>query len=86
MSHYIERNCPIYGMFMMDVDGSADCDECPDWKERKEFATANAVRIYMDGDKWCAVKGDFENLQESPAGFGYSPEGALNALIAERKR
>lgn len=33
-------------------------------------------RVFMDGDSWCAVFPDFINLQESPAGFGTSPEEA----------
>lgn len=33
-------------------------------------------RVFMDGNSWCAVKSDFINLQESPAGFGDTPEEA----------
>ena len=38
------------------------------------------VRIFKDGDKWCAVYEDFVNLQESPAGFSKTREGALYQL------
>jgi hypothetical protein len=31
-------------------------------------------RIFIDGDKWCALYGD--NLQEGVTGFGDSPEKA----------
>lgn len=31
-------------------------------------------RLYIDGDKWCALYG--ENLQDGVAGFGDSPEMA----------
>ncbi len=41
------------------------------------------VRTFMDGNKWCAVKPDFVNLQESPAGFGDSREEAIAALHTE---
>lgn len=34
------------------------------------------TRVYKDGDMWCAVKPDFVNLQESPAGFGKTPQEA----------
>lgn len=37
------------------------------------------IKLYKDGDQWCAIYGDFANLQESPAGFG---ETALEALAA----
>ena len=32
-------------------------------------------RIYIDGDKWCALYGD--NLQDGVAGFGSTPEAAM---------
>ena len=32
-------------------------------------------RLYIDGDKWCALYGD--NLQDGCAGFGDTPEGAM---------
>ena len=32
-------------------------------------------RIYVDGDKWCALYGD--NLQDGVAGFGNSPAEAM---------
>lgn len=37
-------------------------------------------RAFMDGNAWCAVMPDFTNLQESPAGFGRSPEEARRDL------
>ena len=39
------------------------------------------TRVFLDGDAWCAVHPDFVNLQESPAGFGTSPEEARAALL-----
>lgn len=38
------------------------------------------TRVFMDGNAWAAVRHDFINLQESPAGFGDSPEAARAAL------
>ena len=40
------------------------------------------VRTFMDGNAWCAVRPDFINLQESPAGFGSTREAAISALAA----
>ena len=37
-------------------------------------------RVFKDGDMWCAVGPDFINLQESPAGFGETPELAREEL------
>jgi len=46
---------------------------------------ASAICFYKDGDKWCAVHGDFVNLQESPAGFGDTFEDALSDLMSVNK-
>ena len=35
-------------------------------------------RIYIDGNKWCALYGD--NLQDGVAGFGDSPAEAMDAF------
>lgn len=40
-----------------------------------------ATRVFMDGNMWCAVDPDFQNLQESPAGFGETPELAREELM-----
>lgn len=40
------------------------------------------VRAFKDGDKWCAIYPDtFENLGESDAGFGDTPQEAINNLF-----
>ncbi|MFA7121372.1 MAG: hypothetical protein WC277_07810 [Bacilli bacterium] len=41
------------------------------------------IRITLDGDKWCALRG--ENLQVGESGFGDSPEGALRNLLRIEK-
>lgn len=38
------------------------------------------TRVFKDGNSFCAVRADFINLQESPAGFGNTPEAARAAL------
>lgn len=40
------------------------------------------LKLFKDGDQWCATLGDFENLEESSAGFGPS---ALDACVALAK-
>lgn len=39
-----------------------------------------SMRVFMDGNTWCAVHSDFINLQESPAGFGDTREQAIQNL------
>jgi hypothetical protein len=39
------------------------------------------IDLSMDGDMWCAVFRDFQNLQESPAGFGKTRKEAVIELI-----
>jgi hypothetical protein len=42
------------------------CDD-EDGQQYADFIGAN---IQRDGNKWCATRKDFKDLQESPAGFG----------------
>ncbi len=48
---------------------------------RKTNLPKGSIVLFPDGNMLCAVHGDFENLQESPAGFG---EGVLAALQSLR--
>ena len=50
--------------------------EC-DNEDAAEFSAHIGVRLYRDGDAWCATYNGAGNLQESPHGFG---ETALDAL------
>ncbi len=47
------------------------------------YAAYLGARLYMDGDQWCATRGDFVNLQESPAGFGPTALMAFADLAKE---
>lgn len=38
------------------------------------------VLLHRDGNAWCAVRPDFIDLQQSPAGFGYTQEKAIAEL------
>lgn len=46
----------------------------------KEFPKEKEYRVYMDGNQWCAVNQDFENIQESLCGFNKNPITALTLL------
>ena len=55
------------------------------------FFTAVAVppekiHVQRDGASWCATLPGFINLQESPAGFGDTPEEAIADLKAQGDR
>ena len=41
----------------------------------KEPSVLYRPRLFIDGDKWCALYG--ENIQDGVAGFGSSPERAM---------
>lgn len=43
--------------------------------------TSGEYRIYLDGDKWCAVPPGFIDLQVSQSGFGVTPVDALERLM-----
>jgi hypothetical protein len=42
------------------------------------------VNVVKDGDKWCATREGFENLQVSAAGFGDTPASAVAELLNTR--
>ena len=47
-------------------------------------ADATTISVFLDGDQYCAVLTEsFENLQESPAGFGCTPIEAVADLLKE---
>lgn len=52
-------------------------------RDAGHYAEHVGARLYMDGNAWCATRNDFENLQESPAGFGDTAREALTALAKE---
>ena len=41
---------------------------------------SRGFHLLKDGDSWVAVGPDFRDLQRSPAGFGETPEEAIEAL------
>ena len=57
------------------------------WHCTDEDGRVYAERVccdwFMDGDAFCAVRRDFVNLQESPAGFGASLLEAMASLAKE---
>lgn len=58
------------------VFGLAQKWECDD-ADADTYAHRVGCIIKMDGNKWCAHRSDFENLQDSEAGFG---DTALEAM------
>lgn len=46
----------------------------------RRFIPDNALCLFMDGNQWACVRGNFINLQESLAGFGLSREEAIAEL------
>ncbi len=52
------------------------CDD----RDAAHYAEHIGVRLFIDGGSWCATRADFENLQESPAGFGDTAREALTKL------
>lgn len=47
------------------------------------FAGRAKLKLFRDGDQWCATFYDFTNLQESQAGFGDTALEALAMLAVE---
>jgi hypothetical protein len=70
------------GASLADIQNLAAKWRCDD-ADAAHYAAHVGCRLYRDGDQWCATRNDFENLQESPAGFGRTCLDALAALAKE---
>ncbi len=44
------------------------------------YADKSGVKFNMDGDSWCATRADFQNITESPCGFGHTKLEAMADL------
>jgi len=51
-------------------------DKTPEWWDTD-------INVQLDGDSWCATAEGFVNLQESPVGFGDTPQEAVEELKKE---
>lgn len=51
---------------VMELAAKWGCDD----QDGKMYARYLGAKLAMDGDHWCATRGDFVDLQTSPAGFG----------------
>lgn len=51
--------------------------------EKRTGVPPEAICCFRDGNMWAAVYGDFKNPQESPVGFGLTPNEAAERLEAE---
>lgn len=70
------------GAKMARVKELADLWGCDD-ADAKFYAERIGVKLSRDGNQWCATRWDFQNLQESPAGFGDTCLQAMGALAKE---
>ena len=52
------------------------CDD----NDAQFYAHRVGALLFLDGNRWCATKGSFVNLQESPAGFGITALEAMAEL------
>lgn len=47
------------------------------------YAERIGLKLFKDGNQWCATESNFVDLQESPAGFGDTALEAMGALGRE---
>lgn len=57
------------------------CDDT----DADQYASRLGVTLQLDGNAWCATGPGFENLQESPAGFGDTKLEAMAELAKDLK-
>ncbi len=59
-----------------DLAAKWGCDD----EDGLHYAKYLGIKIERDGNAWCATRGDFQNLLESPAGYGSTVLEALSEL------
>lgn len=89
-SHYLGP-CPLCGRACFEYGGGWRClakycrnntdNPAPSVGPRPDWWNTN-ILIKMDGNMWCAHYDDFENLMESKAAFGKTPDEAIKLLKA----
>lgn len=58
-----------------------------EYDENRDFPDiSSGWHIFADGNMWCAVGPNFENLQESLSGFGYTQREAHAQLLLAMKK
>lgn len=60
----------------------ADKWKCTD-EDGLIYANRVGAKVQRDGDQWFATRSDFQNIQESPSGFGPTVLEAMSALAKE---
>jgi hypothetical protein len=90
--HKLLGPCPDCGAATFDYGGGWRClalycrnnvdNPAPNVGPRPEWWDEN-INVFMDGNAWCATYDDFQNLQESIAGFGDTPSEAVKELKKE---
>ena len=69
---------------LLDAERRGPVREISSWSRACWLANTTTISVFPDGDQFTAVYTDtFENLQESPAGFGSTQLDAVAALLAE---
>lgn len=51
-----------------------------DDKEAQTYAKLRKIKLFKDGNQWCATKSNFKDLQSSPSGFGDTCLDAIGEL------
>lgn len=92
MRHLYLGPCPLCGTRTFDYGGGWRCmalncnnnetNPAPNVGPKPAWWNTG-IQVYKDGNQWCAVKPDFVNLQVSPAGFGGSPQKAVDDLLSQ---
>lgn len=83
MIHFRKENDALRAELKLWKDNAFTYDKARMKAEERLAALreADSIRVYRDGNSWCAVHGDFINLQESEAGFGDTPIEACANLV-----
>jgi len=88
--HKLLGPCPTCGTSTFDYGGGWRCyDEycsksynnpAPNVGKKPTWWDTD-INVYLDGKAWCATRDGFINLMKFPAGFGNTPQEAVNELL-----
>jgi hypothetical protein len=93
--HKLLGPCPICGVPTFDYGGGWRCNDpycynsytnpIPNCGPAPVWWNID-INVCLDGKSWCATRDGFIDLQESTAGFGDSPQEAVDDLIKNEQQ
>lgn len=79
-----EHRSPMAGEFFINPRGMPEQARFDFSAIELPIARLVVIRVFLDGNAFCAVDDEsFENIQESPAGFGATEDEAVSEFLRQ---